>query len=119
MPGKVYGRILTERVMEVTERKIGEEQGGFRKGRGYGDQIFAIKMMVEGYLGKSEKLYAAFMDLEKAYDWVDREALWNVLGIYGVEGQLLEGIKAFYTGTSACVRVEGDLTESFPIEVGV
>ncbi len=29
--GKVYGRILTERLMEVTEGKVSEEQGGFRK----------------------------------------------------------------------------------------
>ena len=30
------------------------------------DQIFAIKMMVEEYLMKGEKLYAAFIDLDKA-----------------------------------------------------
>ena len=29
------------------------------------------------------KNYAAFMDREKAYDRVNREALWNVLKIYG------------------------------------
>ncbi len=29
--------------------------------------------------------------MEKAYDRVDREALWNVLKIYGVGGQLLKG----------------------------
>lgn len=57
---------------------VSEEQGGFRKGRGCVDQIFAIKTVVEEYLGKGKKLYAAFMDLEKAYDKVDREALWNV-----------------------------------------
>ena len=38
------------------------------------EQIFAINMMVEEYFGKDEKLYAAFMDLEKTYDTVDREA---------------------------------------------
>ena len=37
------------------------------------DQIFTNKMMVEEYLGKDEKLYVAFMDLEKVYDRVDRE----------------------------------------------
>ncbi len=33
VPGKVYGSILTERLMEVTEEKVSEEQGGFRKAR--------------------------------------------------------------------------------------
>ena len=32
------------------------------------DQILAIKIIVEVYLGKGKKLYAAFMDLDKAYD---------------------------------------------------
>ena len=30
VPGKVYGRILIERVIEHSEGKIGEEQNGFR-----------------------------------------------------------------------------------------
>ena len=59
------------------------------------------------------------MDLEKAYDRVDREALWNVLKIYGVGGQLMEGIKAFYREASACVKVDGELSDSFAVEVGV
>ncbi len=47
VPGKVHGRILTKRLMEVTEGKVSEEQGGFRKGRGCVDQIFAMKRLVE------------------------------------------------------------------------
>ncbi len=50
---------------------------------------------------------------------VDREALWNVLKIYGVGGQLLKGIQAFYRGANACVRVGGKHSESFAVEVGV
>ncbi len=41
VPGKVYGRILTERLMKVTEGMVSEDQGGFRKGRGCVDHIFA------------------------------------------------------------------------------
>ncbi len=59
------------------------------------------------------------MDLEKAYDRVDREALWSVLRIYGVGGQLLKGIQAFYKEEKACVRVGGKFSESFAVEVGV
>ncbi len=59
------------------------------------------------------------MDLEKAYNRVDREALWKVLRLYGVGGQLLKGIQAFYREANACVRVGGKFSESFAVEVGV
>ncbi len=102
VPGKVYGRILIERLMEVTEGKVNEEQGGFRKGRGCVDWIFTMKRLVEEYLGKDKKLYAAFMDLEKTCDSVDIEALWGVPQIYDMGGQLLKGIQAFYRGKYMC-----------------
>ena len=47
-----------------------------------------------------------FMDLEKAYDRVKREALWQVLTIYDVGGKLLNGIKSAYVNSLACVRVK-------------
>ncbi len=59
------------------------------------------------------------MDPEKAYDTVDKEALWSVLRIYGVGGQLLKGIQAFYKEANACIRVGGEFSESFAGEVGV
>ncbi len=47
-------------------------------------QIFSFRMVVGKNIRKRNKLYAAFMDLEKAYDRVDWLALWEVLRIYGV-----------------------------------
>ncbi len=72
-----------------------------------------MKRLVEEYLGKDKKLYAAFMDLEKAYDRADREALWSVLKIYGVGEQLLKGIQAFYREANACVKVGGEFSQEF------
>ena len=42
IPGKVYGRILIERVRVMTEGMLGEEQCGFRMGRGCVDQVFTL-----------------------------------------------------------------------------
>ena len=36
--------------------------------------------------GLNNEVYMAFMDLEKAYDKINRDALWQVLRVYGVEG---------------------------------
>ena len=85
--------------MEITEGRISEEQGGFRRGRGCVDQIFTVKMLVEKYLVKGRKLYAAFMDLEKAYDRVDWNSLWDVLKIYGVGGTAVTGSQIFLSGS--------------------
>ncbi len=71
------------------------------------------------YLERDRKLFAAFTDLEKAYDRVDRKGLWDTLRVYRVGGKLLEGIRSFYENASASVRVNGELSESFNVEVGV
>ncbi len=42
VPGKIYGRILNERMMKITDKSAGDEQGGTRKGRRCIDQIFAV-----------------------------------------------------------------------------
>ena len=53
-------------------------------------------------------VYVGFMDLEKAYDRVDREELWQVLRMHDVGGKLLNGIKIMYVNSLlACVTVKG------------
>ena len=42
-----------------------------------------------------KKLFVVFLNLEKSYDRINKGALWNVLTILGVGGQLLAEIKAF------------------------
>ena len=39
-------------------------------------------------------MYLAFVDLEKVYDRVNRETLWQVLRMYDVGGKLLIGIQS-------------------------
>ena len=51
-------------------------------------------------------MYVGFMDLEKAYDRVNREALWKVLRIYDVDGKLFNVIKSMYFKNLDCVKVE-------------
>ena len=82
--GKVYSRVLINRIRDKTENVITEVQGGFRRGRGCTDQIFILRQICEKYLGKGKDVYFAFLDLEKAYDRVDRDATWNVLRLYGI-----------------------------------
>ncbi len=56
-------------------------------------------------------MHTAFIDLEKHR--VEREALWNVLKISGVGGQLKEGIFFFLKEANTCVKVNGELSDNF------
>ena len=69
--------------------------------------------------GKKCRVYVSFMDLEKAYNRVNREALWQVLQMYDVGGKLLNGIKSVYVNRLAYVKVKGGESECFRINSGV
>ena len=62
-------------------------------------------------------MYFVFWGLEKAYDRADRHAIWNVLRLNGIGGRLLQ--KSLYVGSKACVRVGNEVSEWFPVRVGL
>ena len=65
-----------------------------------------MKCFCEKFREKGREVYLVLMDLEKAYDKVDRKTLWDILDKYGLGGKLLDAIKSFYGNSRACVRGE-------------
>ena len=59
-----------------------------------------------------------FIDLQKAYNRIKREALWQVLRMYDVGGKLLKGIEIMCISV-AYVRVKGEESECFKIDHAV
>jgi hypothetical protein len=110
--GKLYGRII----VGETECILEDELSGFRRGRGCVDQIFALRGLSEKLIEKDLELYTAFIDLEKAYD---REAMWQVLRVFGVSGILVDAIKKIYERSVACVRIGQKEGPWFPVRVGL
>ena len=54
-----------------------------------------MKQMSEKRIAKGKSLYVVYMRLEKVHDQVDRNAVWRVLNMYGVNGILLNAIRSF------------------------
>ena len=81
--------------------------------------IYSVRQMCEKYLANGKDVFWTFMDLEKAYDTMDRHVMWQMQRVYGVGGKLLKSVQSFYVDSRACVRVGKDLSEWFPVNVGL
>nr|KAG5686528.1 hypothetical protein BaRGS_012209 [Batillaria attramentaria] len=64
-------------------------------------------------------LYINFIDYEKAFDSVDREALWRLLRHYAVPGKIISLIRCTYQDMSCRIAHAGQLPESFEVKTGV
>ena len=61
-----------------------------------------------------------FIDLQKAYDSVDRELLWKVLARAGIPVEMIAVIRKFHVGMRARVRMDdGELSDRFPVTQGL
>ena len=70
-----------------------ESQCGFRKGRGTVDQSWVARQIIERATEHQTPVHLGFVDLTKAYDLVDRSALFAMLRHYRVPQQLIDIIK--------------------------
>ena len=69
------------------------------------DQVLAVRQVCEKYFSNWKDVSWAFMDLEKAYDTVDRHGMWQMLRMYIVGGKLFIAGQSFYVDGRACVLV--------------
>ena len=79
---KIYAGILVDKVRRVTGDVIDDEQGCCRPGRWCVDQIFTLKQIGGKTKAKKRRAYVGFIYSEKAYDRINRVALWQVLRMY-------------------------------------
>ena len=81
--------------------------------------MFAVIQLCEKYPANGKDVFWAFMDLEKAYDAIDRHGMWQMLRVYGVGGKLLKAVQSFYVDSGACVRVGNVVSDWFQLNVGL
>ena len=113
---------LWERVIEARIRKevmIAEQHFGFMSGRSTIDATFCLRMLLEKWTEGQKAVHCAFIDLEKAYDRVPREELWECLRLAETSECYKKIIKDMYDGATTTVRSAAWLTEESKVGVGL
>ena len=96
------------------------EQAGFKKDHSTLDHIFVLKTVIDIYLSNKKRLYACFVDYEKAFDKVDRLQLWIKLLNSNISDKIFNVLHNLYAKAKSRVFVNGELwSNTFPCQVGV
>ena len=117
--GKAFARVILTRLQSLASRVYPESQCGFRAGRSTIDMVFSIRQLQEKCREQQMPLYIAFVDLTKAFDFVSRNGLFQILVKIGCPPHLLAIIRQFHENMQGTVQFDGATSEAFPVSSGV
>ena len=102
---------------ERVEHELGEEQLGFRRGRGTTDVMFSLRQLVEKRLERQGHMALAFVGLEKAFDTVPRKMAMATLRWMGAPEVRM--VEAMYENTKGRVVVGSGMSNEFQVNIGL
>lgn len=117
---KLFASMIRNRLSEIVERSgvLGDLQAGFRKGHRTEDHLFVMERIMEVRRVQKLPLYLCFIDLEKAYDKVDRRKLFEVLRGHG-GGEWVTMLEDMYHGNMVNFSWRGIHTDQVSNTSGV
>ncbi|VDP34546.1 unnamed protein product [Schistosoma mattheei] len=104
---------------DCVDAQLRDKQAGFSKDRSCTDQIATLRIIVEQSIEWNSSLHINFIDYEKAFDSVDRTALWKLLRHYGVPQKIVSIIQNSYDGLNCKTVHGGQLTDSSEVKTRV
>ena len=113
--GKAYVAVIHNRIRQHLCSQLLDAQHGFRPGRGTAGALFSVRRLQELARDWGAPAHAAFVDFRKAFDSINREALWRLLEARGVAPKLVSLIRDLYDGCEACVMANGETSPWFPM----
>lgn len=121
--GKIFSLLLRNRLNKwcETEHILNESQFGFRDNRSTTDAIFLLHTTIQKILSKKSKLYCIFIDYQRAFDTINRDALWEKLIHSKISCKMTNMIKSIYSKVQSCIKLSNDmpLSDFFDVTIGL
>ncbi|OXU18573.1 hypothetical protein TSAR_007230 [Trichomalopsis sarcophagae] len=118
---KLYMEVIRKRLEEEVNEKniLPEGQAVFRKGMSTLDNIYVLNYLAQRAKTRKKKLYSIFVDLNAAFDTVDRKILWETMKKLGISNYLIERIKGIYEETKVSIRMNEGNSKEFWTNMGL
>ncbi|MCG8035004.1 MAG: reverse transcriptase family protein, partial [Candidatus Thiodiazotropha taylori] len=115
---KLFERLLLHRVESALSIPLNSMQGGFRATLGCNMSSLMLRECVSFAKENHSKLFACFLDVQKAFDSVWHNGLFVKLYDMGIWGNLLRIIVNLHSGMESAVLYKGRYSVWFPVKQG-
>ena len=116
---KIFNKLLLNRIYPQVDPLLRPNQNGFRRGRSTLPQILAIRRIIEECKIGNKSAAIVFVDFSKAFDSINREALFHILGLYGIPEPIIKAIRLLYDSSQSRIQTVDGYTEFFKTLLGV
>ena len=82
-------------------------------------RILALRVLIERLHDFHSGLLAAYVDLRKAFDSVNRNVLWRILALCGIPQKLVKLLSSLYSDTKSAVMCECIISAYSPVNTAV
>ena len=119
---KIFMKILNNKIIEMLEAEntLPNFQMGFRKGRNTVSAAWTLKSICSKRLNDKKKTFLCFVDFSKAFTYVDRKNLFDMMAKTGIPVSIINIIAFIYNKTNISFKsATGFLNKVIQARVGV
>jgi hypothetical protein len=110
---KILTGLINKRISEITENIFGEYHCGFWPNRSTAELLFIMRQIIEKHYEHGINLYFFFIDYQKAFDSINRNALIQIMEQLDILKKLINLTKITLNQTRIKVKIGNRMGEAF------
>ena len=116
---KLLARCLSNRVSNVIDSIISEDQVGYIKGRNVSTTLRTIDDLVEYWNLKDKPGILLALDFQKAFDTISKSFMLTAFKRFGFGPDLQQWVKVLFANTRSSIIYNGWISEHFDVQRGI
>ena len=116
---KIISKSLANRISKVIHNIVSNDQTCCVPGRDIAENVLIMQNMISYVNDNNLNGLALKIDQYKAFDRVDHDYIFDVLHKFGFGPNFRKWVKILYTDIYSCIKHNGFISESLPIQRGV
>jgi len=116
---KILAKCLANRLSNVINTLVSEDQVGYIKGRHVSTTLRTIDDIIEYYRLKEKPGVLLALDFQKAFDSISKNYMLSAFKKFGFGNEFVQWIKVLFTDTKSCMIYNGWLSEDFAVKCGI